>query len=233
MSKIDSIKNSLGNAKNALNKAKNAFNARLSQGYEKAKSLTSRKKPASNNSQNFGDILHKLIDEQARISPSIFPDNTSFEDLHKLVDEYAHIHPSIFPDNTSFEDLRKLLDEYKKLDLSKDKPNVSIKKIKKILDKLTSDTTNLLKALYVAIFIFCVLFITCIIIFSNYLYKLKSQLIAANNTQELCKNILYENETARYTMYTIFNDSSNKKQFQRKFKNISITIFILYGIIYS
>jgi len=81
------------------------------------------------------------------------------------------------------------------------------------------------------IFSYTILFITAIILFCKFIYKLKSRYLLSLNRQALCSGILYENETLRNQMYMLFKNTTQKDHFQKSYKILFIIIVILTLII--
>ena len=78
---------------------------------------------------------------------------------------------------------------------------------------------------------YTILFITAIILFCKFIYKLKSRYLLSLNRQALCSGILYENETLRNQMYMLFKNTTQKDHFQKLYKILFIIIVILTLII--
>jgi hypothetical protein len=87
---------------------------------------------------------------------------------------------------------------------------------------------------YISAFIklsYGVIFITSLVLLSQFIYNLKSEFILATNRQALCKDIIYENETVRNRMYMLFKDSSLKNKFQETYKVLFSILFVLCIVI--
>ena len=72
-----------------------------------------------------------------------------------------------------------------------------------------------------------VIFITSLILLSQFIYNLKSEFILATNREALCSGIIYENETVRNRMYMFFKDSKFKNKFQKTYKILFSVLFVL------
>jgi hypothetical protein len=92
-----------------------------------------------------------------------------------------------------------------------------------------SDVSSLFNVLIV---IYCILFITSLILLTKIVTNIKSQLLSVQNTQDLCKNFTtYENDTVRYGMYKYFQDTSAKNKFQKNYYWLAGTELIIGTII--
>jgi hypothetical protein len=81
------------------------------------------------------------------------------------------------------------------------------------------------------IFSYVILFITAIILFCKFIYKLKSRYLLSLNKQAVCSGGLYENETLRNQMYMVFKDTTQKDNFQNTYKILFILIVLLTGLL--
>ena len=92
-----------------------------------------------------------------------------------------------------------------------------------------SDVSSIFNVLIV---IYCILFITSLILLTKIVTNIKSQLLSVQNTQDLCKNFTtYENDTVRYGMYKYFQDTSAKNNFQKNYYWLAGTELIIGTII--
>lgn len=103
-----------------------------------------------------------------------------------------------------------------------------------LLETTTDTLANNFKIIkyssYFSIVIFITLVITFLIIISNFIYNLRSELINAHNTQKLCKQEIYENETTRNKLYKLLSNQIHITTLQKSINNIVISIQIIYTL---
>ena len=76
--------------------------------------------------------------------------------------------------------------------------------------------------------IFIILIISFIIVISINIYNFRSNIISLQNTQKLCKDNIYENETARNKIYNLFSNKSTFTELKRALFYLALSILIVY-----
>ena len=73
--------------------------------------------------------------------------------------------------------------------------------------------------------------ISFIIIITKYIYEFKSNIIDLQKTQEICKDNIYENETARNKIYMLLSNKDTKTKLQKIVNGLTLSISIIYILI--
>lgn len=102
-----------------------------------------------------------------------------------------------------------------------------------ITDTLANDFERIKYSSYFSIVIFITLVITFLIIISKFIYNLRSELINAHNTQKLCKQEIYENETTRNKLYNLLLNKNNNSILLKNVNGLLIGIGVAYGLYIS
>jgi hypothetical protein len=76
--------------------------------------------------------------------------------------------------------------------------------------------------------IFIILIISFIIVISINIYNFRSNIISLQNTQKLCKDNIYENETARNKIYNLFSNKNTFTELKTALFYLALSILIVY-----
>ena len=91
---------------------------------------------------------------------------------------------------------------------------------------------NIMKYIsYILNTIYIILIISFIIIITKYIYEFKSNIIDLQKTQEICKDNIYENETARNKIYMLLSNKDTKTKLQKIVNGLTLSITIIYILI--